>query len=547
MIALSELVERAWRNRTLPERLNEWAKEQPDKPFFRCSETWTTYGEARERSLRVAAGLQHLGLQKGDRVALISQNTDEAILCLLALAQLGAIAVPLNIFLKGEFLKYQLTDCEASALLTDSDGLQSFAAIEDTLPNIKTIGLIDSDTIPEFQIKDRTIVTFKHLFEATQELSAPIIKRADPICIFYSSGTTGLSKGCVCSHGYFLAASIPKLECGWFGHDDVLYTPFPLFHTAGYSLFLGGALQAGASICFDRAFSASRFISRVKDVGATTAHGVGPMAMAILATAESATDSENTLRQCTWSPLPVAQQLEFERRFGVDVISAGYGQTEASPIAIVGFKDSKHRRDVLGRPANHMHVMIVDENDDPVPVGELGEIVVRPKRPDAIFQGYWGKPEEFIESRRNLWHHTGDIGRIDEEGFLHFSDRKKDMIRRRGENISSFELEAAIRNHPSVENVAAFAVPADIGDDDVKVCITFTAGADPTPQDLFDFFAKHIPYFAIPRYIECMDVLPVNANGRVMKHILRDAGITKNDWDFEALGLSLDKQDRRAS
>ncbi len=541
----AELVENAWRTRTFDAQLAQWAAEQPDKKFFRCGDVWTTYKEAYERGLAVAGGLQARGVNKGDRVAVISNNTDEAVLGLIGLALLGAIAVPLNVYLKGDFLKFQLADCQASALLTDGDGLASVVALDGNLPDLKTVVLLEDAPTDLKVTHGWNVSQFADLLKETHNFSPPTLSVSDPICIIYSSGTTGLPKGCVCSHGYYLASSIPAIECEWFGHDDVLFTAFPLFHTAGYALILGGALQAGASVCLEKTFSASRFLERIREVGATTAHGVGPMAMAILATLEKSDDADNSLRRCTWIPLPEAQQIAFEKRFGVEVIAAAYGQSEATPIAILSSKDSRLHREALGKPVAHMDVMIVDENDTPMPTGEIGEIVVRPQKPETIYQGYWGRPEATIEATKNLWHHTGDLGTLDRHGFLHFSDRKKDMIRRRGENVSSFELEAAIRQHPAIANVAAFAVPSPMGEDDIKICVQYNDNEETNPSALFEFLAERIPYFAIPKYVEIVPALPINANGRVMKHLLREAGAREQDWDFEKLGLTLDKQKRR--
>ncbi len=546
MTSTSKLVANAWENRTLPKRLAGWAAVQPEKPFFRCGDHWTTYGEANSRSRQLAAGLQDIGVRKGDRVALITQNTDNGVLSLLALAQLGAIAVPLNVFLKGEFLRFQLADCEASTLLTDADGLRTVTAIADQLPSLRNIVTLDGGAVSSTNSCNWQLADIETLLSKDVAFDAPIITPSDPMCIIYSSGTTGLPKGCVCSHGYYLASSIPALECGWFDDTDIVFTSFPIFHTAGYALILGGALQAGASVFLAASFSASGFLDQVRAIAATTAHGVGPMAMAILATPPREDDSKNSLRRCTWVPLPTEKQIEFEQRFGVDVISAAYGQTEATPISMLSVADSKLHREALGKPVSHMEVQIADENGEALQQGEIGEITIRPLKTEVMYSGYWGRPDATLASSYNLWHHTGDLGSIDENGFLQFSDRKKDMIRRRGENISSFELEAAIRKHPSIVNVAAFAVPSSVGEDDVKVCILAANEGDLEPEALFAFFGANLPYFAIPRYVEMLAELPVNANGRVMKHILRDAGIQANDWDFENMGFALSKQNRRS-
>jgi crotonobetaine/carnitine-CoA ligase len=190
-------------------------------------------------------------------------------------------------------------------------------------------------------------------------------------------------------------------------------------------------------------------------------------------------------------------------------------------------------------------VKLFDDNDVEVPTGEVGEIVVRPKVPDAIYQGYWRKPAATIETWRNLWHHTGDFGRADEDGFITFVDRKKDALRRRGENVSSLQVEGAILQHPKIAEAAVHAVPSAMTEDDIKVCLVLKPGEELSPEELFEFFKEYLPYFSSPRYVEVLPELPKTATLRVQKHLLRERGVTGETWDLEALGLSVRPEDRR--
>lgn len=540
-----ELAASAWEARVLGPRLERWAAQQPDKAFLRCENGWRSWADTERDSRRIAAGLQALGVSCGDRVALIASTRDALVLNFLALGRLGAIAVPLNTFLRGEFLRFQLADAAASTAIVDAPGLESLAAIAEDLPELARVIALDAIPAPAPSLPDRvSLHAFDAIAGSDADFNAPQLSMEDPLALIYTSGTTGLPKGCICSHGYFMASSIPCIENDWIRHEDVLFTPFPLFHIAGLGLMLGGVLQAGASICFELAFSASGFMQRVIDIGATVVHGIGPMGMAILATPESALDRGHKLRLCTWPPMNAENQQRFEQRFGVDVHCGGYGQTESVPLATMSAADAKQKRTSLGRPTRYMEVRIVDEHDQPVPVGELGEIVARPRRTQIMYQGYWRRPEATVEASRNLWHHTGDLGRADEDGYLYFVDRKKDAMRRRGENVSSFELEQAIVKHGGFTMVAAHAVPSELAEDDIKVCLVLRPGVSPTPEELFAFFKKNLPYFAVPRYVEIMDALPTNANGRVMKHKLRERGIGEA-WDFEAMGLRIERHERR--
>jgi len=366
----------------------------------------------------------------------------------------------------------------------------------------------------------------------------------DLASIIYTSGTTGLPKGCLISQGYFV-----HIGDAWRGvcelePDDVVFTAFPLFHLSGQALALMACLTGGLTLVIEPVFSASSFMPRAREVGATVTMGVGAMAVAVLATPPDRADRDHHLRYSMWIPLPPAVQLRMEERFGAPVNAEGYGQTECAPVTFSRLSGTR-RRETAGLPAPWLDVRIVDDDDVELPRGEIGEIVVRPLEPDSMFSGYWGRAEETLETFRNLWHHTGDYGRMDDEGFVSFVDRKKDALRRRGENVSSMELEQAIARHPKVGEAAVHAVPSAATEDDIKACLVLAPGEEATPDELFGWFEAHLPYFAVPRYVELLPALPKNAIGRVLKHELRAAGVTPGTWDLEALGLTVSREARR--
>jgi carnitine-CoA ligase len=245
-------------------------------------------------------------------------------------------------------------------------------------------------------------------------------------------------------------------------------------------------------------------------------------------------------------PFGVEDQRRFHERFGARVLSQLYGQTECGAIAYSALSDERDPASV-GVPAPYFEVRVVDDDDGEVPAGAVGEIVVRPKVPNAMYLGYWDRPEATLESWRNLWHHTGDYGRLAEDGTLTFVDRKKDALRRRGENVSSVELERAIAAHPDVAEAAVHAVPSDLTEDDIKVCLVLEPGRTAEPAALFAFFKASLPYFAIPRYVEVLPELPKTATLRVQKHLLRERGVTAETWDLEAAGFRVAPEERRGS
>ncbi|HJP66529.1 MAG TPA: AMP-binding protein, partial [Actinomycetota bacterium] len=294
----------------------------------------------------------------------------------------------------------------------------------------------------------------------------------------------------------------------------------------------------------DPVFSISNLLERFIETDATVFMGVGMMGLAMLSAPPSDRDRQHRLRVALMFPFTPEQQAQFEARFGAKVMTQLYGQTECGAIAYSRISEPRNLAS-LGRPAPYFEVKLFDDDDREVPIGEVGEIVVRPNVPNAMYQGYWRKPEDTLATWRNLWHHTGDYGRADAEGFITFVDRKKDALRRRGENVSSIEVERAIVTHPKIAEVAVHAVPSEMSEDDIKACLVLEPGQTVEPDELFGFFKETLPYFAIPRYVEVMPELPKNATLRVMKHLLRERGVSDETWDFDALGLSVEKAERR--
>jgi crotonobetaine/carnitine-CoA ligase len=247
-------------------------------------------------------------------------------------------------------------------------------------------------------------------------------------------------------------------------------------------------------------------------------------------------DADLPIRLLVGAPVPPAMHVAAEARYGCTVMQC-YGQTEVIPVAM-SFQGNASAPGAAGKVGPLHEVRIVDEDDRDVPPGAPGEIVVRPRVPHTMFEGYRNQAEATLSQLRNLWYHTGDLGRIDELGDLWWVDRKKDAIRRRGENISSFEVETAVVVHPSIAEVAAHAVPSDLGEDEVKVCVVLVEGADLSPKELMDHCVEVLPSFMVPRYVEIVEALPKNVIGRVQKHVLRDRGVA-DAWDRAAEGYEV--------
>jgi carnitine-CoA ligase len=527
-------------DRVVRDVLRHRAETDPDRRFVKSTGDWLTFGAMYQRAGALAGAFGELGLAKGDRVAILTDTRDEAFVSMLANAVAGTVNVALNTFLKGEFLRYQLIDSGATVAVLDRAGWRAMRPIvADTA--LRHVILLDG---PDEAAAGVDLHQFDDLVALDRPAPDIALAPDDLLGLLYTSGTTGDPKGCMLSHGYY--TNVPRSYCegGRVRPGDRVFTAFPFFHTAGQILIFMSGLCDPAELVYEPQFHASTFMKRATEEQATVLWGVGAMALAVLAQPESPEDATRAFRVAQFQPLPPDRQLEFERRFNTPMITEGYGQTECVPITASKLSDPR-RRESIGRPAEHLEVRLVDEQDEPVPVGQVGEIVLRPRRANVMFAGYWNKPEATLAASRNLWHHTADYARQDEDGYLYFVDRKSDALRRRGENISSFAVEAAIRAHPAVANVAVVGIPSELGEDEVKAVVVLHEGVPLTPEEFFDFCKDRMPYFAVPRFLDLRDQLPVNALAKVLKHSLRAEGIGPNTIDLVSLGLTVARDERR--
>jgi crotonobetaine/carnitine-CoA ligase len=525
--------------------LERWAADRPHDRFLTCGERTFTFAELNDRSHSVAAGFAASGVRRGDRVAILSANRIEMVDLYFGLAKLGVIQVPLNAFLKGEFLRYQLADCQASVIAVDSAGLDAVVALLPELPDLRTIVVFDgpaSAVRPEVEIVDfqTSLLTCAH------EPPAVEIGPADTMSIVYTSGTTGFPKGCVLSHGYYTRVAAVMADALELSESDSIYTTLPLFHGGARMMVLANALRLGVPLTIDPAFSPTGILPRCKEVGATVIVGMGVMGSAMLGLPARPEDRDHSVHTFFMAPMTPEKQAAFQERFGIDVFVETFGQTECVP-ALAGKRATARNRASCGRAAYDLEVAVLDDDGHPVPDGTVGEICLRPRDRFAMFDGYWNNPQATLTAFTGLWYHTGDNGVKLPDGTFAFADRKKDSLRRRGENVSSIELEAAILTHPKVAECAVHAVPSELAEDDIKACVVLKPDTSVEPEELFDFFRGNLPYFAIPRYVELVPTLPRNAVGRVMKHKLREVAFTDATWDFEKLGFAVARGERRGA
>ena len=517
--------------RTVVHLLQRQAKAHGDRPFLQTGRmTWSFAGMA-EAAARRAGSLSTAGVVPGDRVATLLRNGPELAELFFACAWAGAVLVPLNVASKGEQLAHMLRNAAPRVLVVDG-GLVSHLDVPGELPvELERVWLVGPSTSE--RVGSHDLVPLPHPADAIAPTSAA---PGDPVAVLYTSGTTGPSKGVVCPNGQFWWWGVNTAAALGIGRDDVLYNCLPLFHTNALNTIVQ-ALVHGARVVVGDRFSASRFWETLAETDATVTYILGAMA-AILADREpSPLDRGHRVRVALSPATAPALWPVFTKRFGIRLVE-GHGMTETN-LAIGPF-DGEQRPGWMGRIMTGFEARIVDEDDEEVPHGTSGELVLRANEPWAFASGYRGMAEETVASWRNLWFHSGDRVVRDGDGWFRFLDRSKDAIRRRGENISAWEVEQAVGTHPGVTDIAAVPVPSDLGEDEVMVFVVASAER-PDPADLTRWAAQRLPYFAVPRYIEFVSELPLTANGKVQKFVLRERGVSATTWDREAAGVEVER------
>ncbi|KAF3996154.1 ATP-dependent acyl-CoA ligase [Glaciimonas immobilis] len=517
----------------------------PDRVLLDFSGALTTYGEVDRLSTRMANALTALGVTSGQTVVTMLDNNIDAVITWLAVNKLCAVSVPINTALRGEFLRHQIADASTALVICETDYVQRIAQsahIGKGLPDVKLI--LQRGTSKE--AIDCSIALAPLDAHRGVDDTPLRIKPApsDLACLIYTSGTTGPSKGCMLSYNFMCNLARLQLRAGPATEKDVTITPLPLFHLNALAVGIISNILVGARVAIVPRFSVSNFWPEVERSGATIASILGSMGGLL----SQAADSE-AMQRChgqihTVRGNPFTEEVKgiWRERFGARQVGGnGYGLTEACVITSLPAGEYAAPGS-SGKRIPDFDVRIVDDLDRELPPNTPGEIVVRPLRPNIMFEGYWRRPEDTLKVMRNMWLHTGDIGKFDDDGFFYFVDRKKDYLRRRGENISSFEMETAFASHPDIAEVAVHAVPSDKGEDDVKVTAILKPGATLSAEALFHWSTNAVPYYALPRYIEFRETLPKNPQGRVLKYELRDEGKTSTTWDLEDTDIKVAKR-----
>ena len=525
------------RDRVVTRALMErWQRECPDKVFIRFAdngEQWT-YRELREQVIQTAIGLQRLGVAQGDHVLVWLPNGREHLRVFFAINYLGAVFVPINTAYKGALLAHVVDNADATLAIVHADLASRFEGV----PTAR----LRAAVVVGARVTCPGLVTHAYedvLLPASGTLAAPArpIEPWDPQSIIYTSGTTGPSKGVLSSYLHLFSNAGPETWPCVTGEDRFLVN-MPLFHIGGmgvtYVMF-----ARGGSVAFLERFDTATFLDTVRATATTATFLLGVMASFLDKLAPRADDADTPLRLVFMVPL-AGDIAAFSRRFGCEVYTI-FNMTEIATPIISG--PNPLVRGTCGLKRDGVDVRLVDDHDCEVPVGTVGEMIVRTDRPWAMNSGYYRNPQATAEAWRNGWFHTGDAFRRDAEGYYYFVDRKKDAIRRRGENISSFEVEADVQAYPDVREVAAIGVPSELGEEDVMVVVAPMAGRTIDAAALLDFLRPRMAHFMIPRYVRVVDELPKTPSSKVMKQALRQQGVTADTWDREQAGIQV-KSDR---
>ncbi len=505
--------------------LQRQAGQHGDRPLFKTGGTAWTVAECRDVAARSAGMLAAAGIAPGDRVAFICGNRPEFMQLFLGCAWLGAVAVPLNVAAKGPQLFHMLANSGARLLAIEAE----FAA------NLDAIDLRHLPIERVWTIGDAASPTSETMPALGAPAAAGPVGPGDTVAILYTSGTTGPAKGVCCPQAQYFWWGVNTGDILGLREGDVLLTTLPLFHTNALNAFYQ-ALLFGAQLVAEPRFSASGFWTALAEHRATITYVLGAMVPILMSKPPSPTDRAHAVRVALAPGVPGNLQAPFTERFGIGLVD-GFGSTETNFVIGVGVE--RQKPGCMGPLHPGFQARIVDADDNELPRGEAGELVLRADEPYAFATGYFGMPEKTVEAWRNLWFHTGDRAIHEADGYFRFVDRLKDAIRRRGENISSFEVEQVLLSHPAIATAAAFPVNSELAEDDVMVAIVLRDGSSLTPVALMEFCQARMAYFAVPRYVDFVHELPATANGKIQKFKLRERGVSPGTWDREAAGYRL--------
>jgi len=499
--------------------------------FVRMNEATLSYGDLARQSKALAASLIDLcEVKKGDRVAIFMANCLEYFVVQFAVSRAGGILVLVNALATGDVLANVLDNCDPAVIVADLDLLGVLEACGSSAVGHAQL-LVRGVHAEPAPAKSGEVTSLKSAIERdSPDASLPQVSWTDPVDIFYTSGSTGEAKGVVLAQNHHYVFGKTIIRCNAMTADDVMYICLPLYHGLGSYMSIMPVLLCGGSIALAEKFSASGWLDDIRRYGATVTWSVSSLAPIILKQPQSGADADNPLRVYNYIGMPEELREQFEKRFAVTCVEH-FGSTEVGHLA---FTDGGRPDGYIGRINDeYFDVRIVDENDCEVPVGTPGECVSRPREPFIQMMGYFNKPEATLEFMRNCWMHSGDLCRVNEDGFIQYVGRNRDMIRRRGENIPAFELEKLLFANANVSECAAIPVPSQMGEDEIKLVICLRKRGGGEVEELIGYCRQNLPKYMFPQYIEIVDEMPRLANEKMDKQRLRENWMTPQTYDVE--------------
>jgi len=530
-------------NRTIPwatldELLVAKARERGDDPFAEVDGVAMTVRELEERSRHVGANLRRLGVSRGDRVATLMFNSVEQLIMMFASVRIGAVWTPVNAGLVGDDLQYTLEDSGALVLVVDAESYPKLRALSPALRARLRAHVVGQC---EREAGDRE---FARLLAASPE-QMPETAPEDPAVILYTGGTTGLPKGVVLSQLSFILAGIRYGEVFAVTPGERHFTTLPLFHAGAQQFGVMGPLVNDMTTVIERRFSASEYWNRVRATRANVIDPIGSMLGLLNLQPPSPSDREHSVRVGIGIFGQVSAHIPkgFSERFGVPLVAI-YGLTEAGGAMITSDRLPNQAIGSTGKTYGWADLRIADDHDLPVATGEVGQILLRPTYPHMFMLGYHNNPGKTLQSFRNLWLHTGDLGRVDPDGNLYFVGRQAHWIRRGGENVSAFEIEEIIARMANIAEVVVISVPSEIGEDDIKAFIIAGSGAIIDPVDVIEWCRTRMAAFKVPRYIQFVDELPRSVTKREIERAVLKKMPNDTAWDRDQAMGRLSSQSR---
>jgi len=510
------------------------AAQHGDKRFLLFGDAVYTFAEVNQRVNELAAGLARAGLRAGERLAFYMGSAPEVIFLVLATNKLGAIWVPINTDYKGAWLLDTINSSRPKILVSDAAHLERLQEVRVSLA-------IDTLVLHGGHVSMDGALSLEELYVAgAGEPDMSSIASGDTCAVLWTSGTTGKAKGVMQSHNVWFNASYANNEECQYGiaEGDVIFTVLPMYNSAVWVTAIFRALFAGVPLAIDPAFSVSTFWERVDHYQATQCFTLGAMHMFLWDAPAREDDASHSLRKLMAIPMPPAVAAPFCQRFGVELVPQGLGQSEAMRL-IAPVSGRSQPPGSCGSVVPGLEARLVGDDGQDVPPGEPGELWVKPLWPHFIFNGYFDDPVATAAAFAGEWYKTGDMLKRDAEGYYYFSDRKKDAVRYKGRNISTFEVELAARKHPAIADCAAFGVPSAELESEQELMLDVIVKPGRTLQalELAQFINDNAPYFFVPRYIQFVESLPYTPTNKVQKYRLRERGLTPTTWDARTAGF----------